>query len=89
MERVLKRDVNVIQKLGAMGTSSVAQSPMDQKEFLKLTQERDQLADEVGSLESNYSNLFKLYEKMRENCLQLKSVRLIFTVFDGAIYTGL
>ncbi|KAI1726653.1 transforming acidic coiled-coil-containing protein (TACC) domain-containing protein [Ditylenchus destructor] len=73
MERVLKRDVNVIQKLGAMGTSSVAQSPMDQKEFLKLTQERDQLADEVGSLESNYSNLFKLYEKMRENCLQLKS----------------
>lgn len=73
MERVLKRDANVLQKLGAMGTSTVAESPMDQKEFVKLTQERDQLADEVGSLESNYSNLFKLYEKMRENCLQLKS----------------
>uniref|UniRef100_A0A915E6P9 Transforming acidic coiled-coil-containing protein C-terminal domain-containing protein n=1 Tax=Ditylenchus dipsaci TaxID=166011 RepID=A0A915E6P9_9BILA len=77
IERVLKRDGATLQKLQAMDTSSRSNSPESEKEMLRLTQERDSLADEVRSLENNYSNLFKLYEKMRDNCLQLKTTEVL------------
>ncbi len=58
-----------------MGRSN---SPELEAEMQKLVSERDSLAEEVCSLESNYSNLFKLYEKMRENCIQLKATEDAF-----------
>lgn len=43
-------------------------------EINRLIREKDLLSEEIRSLEVNYSNLFKLYEKMRENCVLLKMV---------------
>jgi len=41
-------------------------------EINRISSERDTLTGEVRSLEENYSNLFRLYEKMRMNCLNSK-----------------
>ncbi|KAL3102820.1 hypothetical protein niasHS_000778 [Heterodera schachtii] len=41
----------------------------------KLVRENYALNGEINSLEDNYSNLFKLYEKMRLNCVNLKEVQ--------------
>uniref|UniRef100_A0A914H0H3 Transforming acidic coiled-coil-containing protein C-terminal domain-containing protein n=1 Tax=Globodera rostochiensis TaxID=31243 RepID=A0A914H0H3_GLORO len=38
-----------------------------------LISERDTLRDEIAQLENSYSDLFKRYEKMRENCVLLKN----------------
>jgi len=38
-----------------------------------MIKERDQLRDELRELENSYSDLFKRYEKMRENCVLLKN----------------
>lgn len=58
--------------IGSGGGVGRSNSPEMEAEMMRMARERDSLADEVKSLESNYSNLFKLYEKMRENCVQLK-----------------
>lgn len=42
--------------------------------FSEMKKERDQLRDELRELENSYSDLFKRYEKMRENCVLLKNV---------------
>ncbi|KAL3108622.1 hypothetical protein niasHT_015544 [Heterodera trifolii] len=39
----------------------------------ELITERDTLRDEFAQLENSYSDLFKRYEKMRENCVLLKN----------------
>uniref|UniRef100_A0A183BJ80 TACC_C domain-containing protein n=1 Tax=Globodera pallida TaxID=36090 RepID=A0A183BJ80_GLOPA len=50
----------------------------------KLMREKDALSGEINSLEENYSNLFKLYEKMRLNCVNLKEVEQSLRVeLDG------
>jgi len=57
---------------GGGGGVGRSYSPELESEMVRMARERDSLSEEVKSLESNYSNLFKLYEKMRENCVQLK-----------------
>jgi hypothetical protein len=47
----------------------------------ELTKERDSLRDEFGQLENSYSDLFKRYEKMRENCVLLKNVIILLKLF--------
>lgn len=45
----------------------------------EVTKERDTLREEYGQLENSYSDLFKRYEKMRENCVILKNVCFFLT----------
>lgn len=44
--------------------------------YTDLIKERNSLRDELRELENSYSDLFKRYEKMRENCVLLKNVVL-------------
>lgn len=79
-ERILRKESNAIHRLKVEALNDSGrqpQTPESEAELIRLTRERDSIADEVRSLESNYSNLFKLYEKMRENCVQLKAVRFL------------
>jgi len=39
----------------------------------EVMKERDHLRNELRELENSYSDLFKRYEKMRENCVLLKN----------------
>ena len=45
---------------------------------VEIGKERDALREELAQLENSYSDLFKRYEKMRENCVLLKNVSGIF-----------
>lgn len=51
-------------------------SPDDVTQLLK---ERDQLAEEVNSLETSYSELFRRYEKLRQTSVEIK--RVCFLLF--------
>lgn len=53
-------------------------SPDDVTQLLK---ERDQLAEEVNSLETSYSELFRRYEKLRQTSVEIKRVRFLFCLF--------
>lgn len=44
-------------------------------DFAALARERDQLADEVNSLETSYSDLFRRYEKLRQTSIEIKQVK--------------
>lgn len=46
-------------------------SPDDVAQLIK---ERDQLAEEVNSLETSYSELFRRYEKLRQTSVEIKQV---------------
>ncbi|CAK5041563.1 unnamed protein product [Meloidogyne enterolobii] len=47
--------------------------PLSPGQVDDLTRERNSLREDVATLESNYADLFKRYEKMRENCVLLKN----------------
>ncbi|KAL7075550.1 hypothetical protein ACQ4LE_005037 [Meloidogyne hapla] len=56
--------------------------PLSPGQVDDLTRERNSLREDIATLESNYADLFKRYEKMRENCVLLKNVRkLIFEIY--------
>lgn len=68
--------------------NQVRRSPQEQQNFQQLIRERDSLRDDLNSLENNYSELFKRYERMRENAASLKNVKcLILHVLNFAITT--
>ncbi|KAL7075606.1 hypothetical protein ACQ4LE_005032 [Meloidogyne hapla] len=47
--------------------------PLSPGQVDDLTRERNSLREDIATLESNYADLFKRYEKMRENCVLLKN----------------
>lgn len=49
--------------------------------FNEIVRERNSLRDELRELENSYSDLFKRYEKMRENCVLLKNVSFTRKVY--------
>jgi hypothetical protein len=68
---------------GGDGLNNGAVTPQTARTFspdllVELGKERDSLREELAQLENSYSDLFKRYEKMRENCVLLKNVSEFF-----------
>ncbi|KAM3717458.1 Transforming acidic coiled-coil-containing protein [Dirofilaria immitis] len=76
-EKLVQEFVEELKKKNSDGESKSVGRPGPERNWspddvTQLLKERDQLAEEVNSLETSYSELFRRYEKLRQTSVEIK-----------------
>ncbi|EJW84045.1 cytochrome c oxidase subunit 2 [Wuchereria bancrofti] len=76
-EKLVQEFVEELKKKNSDGESKSVGRPGPERnlspdDVTQLLKERDQLAEEVNSLETSYSELFRRYEKLRQTSVEIK-----------------
>ncbi|VDK82451.1 unnamed protein product [Litomosoides sigmodontis] len=76
-EKLVQEFVEELKKKNSEGESKLVGRPGPERnlspdDIAQLLKERDQLAEEVNSLETSYSELFRRYEKLRQTSVEIK-----------------
>uniref|UniRef100_A0A0R3S129 TACC_C domain-containing protein n=1 Tax=Elaeophora elaphi TaxID=1147741 RepID=A0A0R3S129_9BILA len=76
-EKLVQEFVEELKKKNSDGESKSVGRPGPERnlspdDVTQLIKERDQLAEEVNSLETSYSDLFRRYEKLRQTSVEIK-----------------
>uniref|UniRef100_A0A915CB02 Transforming acidic coiled-coil-containing protein C-terminal domain-containing protein n=1 Tax=Parascaris univalens TaxID=6257 RepID=A0A915CB02_PARUN len=83
-EHVIRKLVEELKQQGRKGGKGMPDSTrpyggpgpertLSPDDFALIVKERDQLAEDVNSLESSYADLFRRYEKLRQTSIDIKS----------------